>query len=47
MKNAPEDNMLTPDQLRQALPRLLNSMRHAQWPADIVAMFATFFDEVL
>ena len=46
MKSAPEDNKLTPDQLNQAMPRFLDSIKHAEWPGDVVRMFSTFFDDV-
>lgn len=46
MKNVPEDNTLTLDQLNQAMPRFLDSITHAQWPQDIILMFSKFFDEV-
>ena len=46
VKNAPEDNTLSPDQLNQAMPHYLDSIKHANWPADILNMFSRFFNEV-
>ncbi|PAV21662.1 reverse transcriptase ribonuclease H [Pyrrhoderma noxium] len=46
VKTAPEDNTLTPDQLNQAMPRFLDSIKHANWPEEISRMFSSFFDEV-
>ena len=46
MKNAPEDNTLTPDQLNQAYPRFIDSIKHANWPAEVIKMFENFFDSV-
>ena len=46
MKTAPEDNKLSPDQLNQSMPRFLDSIKHANWPPEVVNMFSTFFDDV-
>ncbi|PAV17898.1 reverse transcriptase ribonuclease H [Pyrrhoderma noxium] len=46
LKNAPEDNTLSPDQLNQAMPRFIDSIRHAGWPSDIISMLERFFQEV-
>ncbi|PAV14631.1 hypothetical protein PNOK_0970900 [Pyrrhoderma noxium] len=46
MKTAPEDNKLSPDQLNQSMPRFLDSIKHANWPPEVVSMFSTFFDKV-
>ena len=46
VKNTLEDNTLTPDQLNQAMPYFLNSIKYASWPEDILLMFSFFFNKV-
>ena len=46
LKGAPEDNVLTPDQLNQSMPRYIDSIKHANWPTEVVNMFEKFFEDV-
>ncbi|PAV14793.1 reverse transcriptase ribonuclease H [Pyrrhoderma noxium] len=46
LKSAPEDNKLSPDQLNKAMPRFIDSIKHAKWPSDVICMLVTFFDKV-
>ena len=46
MKSAPEDNTLTPDQLIQAMPRYLDSIKNAHWPTAVVNMLQQFFEAI-